>query len=164
MFSTICCFVSVHVICGMLFSAQQWMRSTTCPLFSVDLFDSSLQTEGSTLHDYRARNVSRVSHTDAGLQLSIEMTYPAAAILCSFSFAVRYANVVSTAKKLLSSILFYRAWLCDSCSLPCLQIFFLTHKAEVFFAIANFTDTTTTPLTALTALTHRQVCVKITLT
>jgi len=43
-------FVSVHAICRMLLSAQQWMRNTTCRLFNVDLFDSSVQTQRSTLH------------------------------------------------------------------------------------------------------------------
>jgi len=41
---------AVHIICGMLLSAQQWVRNTTCPLFNVDLFDSSVQIQGSTVH------------------------------------------------------------------------------------------------------------------
>lgn len=114
----ICWFVSVHVICGMLLSAQQWMRNTTCRLFNVDLFDSSVQTQSSTLYAYRARNVLGVSQTDAGFQLSIEMPYPAAPIFCSFSFAVRYANVISTAKRLkLSRFLL--------ALLPCLALWLL---------------------------------------
>jgi hypothetical protein len=120
----------------MLLSAQQWMRNSTCHLFNVDLFNCSVQKQGSTPHASRAHNVLVLSHTDAGFQLSIELSYPDMALFCYFSFAVRYANVFSTATrlKLSHSILALLPYLV-LCLLftSLLQIFFHLTKGQVFF-------------------------------
>jgi hypothetical protein len=119
----------------MLLSAQQWMTNTTCHLFNVDLFDCSVQKQGSTLHASRAHNVLGLSHTDAGFQLSIKLSYPDTPLFCYISFAVRCANVfsISTRLKLSHSILALLPYLA-LCLLFTflLQIFFHLTKVRSF--------------------------------